>query len=76
MYEMLLYPGATGPTNSTATTVVAGFVGKARGTNTQSMTLQIPELYLGPSCQINATLNGAAGTATYSLSACVLNTSD
>jgi hypothetical protein len=77
MYEVLLYPGAMGPVNTvystgTPTAVVVGFVASARGTNTQVITLQIPEMYLGPSFQINGMLNGAAGTVTATLSANVL----
>jgi len=81
MYECLLYQGATGPVNyafnsSSYTVEVVGFVSSARGSATQVITLQIPEMYLGPSFQINAMLNGAAATATYSLSANVLQLSD
>jgi hypothetical protein len=73
VYETLLYPSGY---VSTGTTVAAGYIASARGTSTQVITLGIPEMYLGPSFQINAMLNGAAGTATYTLSANVLQLSD
>ena len=73
VYEVLLYPGATGQINTTPTsTTTVTFLASARGTNTQVLTLQIPEMYLGPSFQINGMLNGAAGTVTATLSANVL----
>ena len=73
VYETLLYPSGY---VSTGTTVAAGYIASARGTSTQVITLGMPEMHLGPSFQINAMLNGAAGTATYTLSVNVLQLSD
>lgn len=73
LYECLLSP-TTPPGNPLGSAAV--YAASGLGTNTQVVTMTIPEMYLGPSFQVNGKLSGAAGTATYTLSANVLQLSD